>query len=138
MRGCRALLVLLTAVLVLAGCGASRTTAPTGATLAAEILHDGGFWTDAKVSCTEHACNMAWTDRVFDARSAWLGASPEVLSIRWDDRLKSIRQFNLRIDDYHSQREAAFTCDLRHKMRGNSTGPRPSDLGCVETERKLA
>jgi hypothetical protein len=134
----RALLILLTASLVLVGCGSSRSTPLTGARLAAAIRSDGGMFVTPgwNVSCVRHACRITWKERVHSAHEGWLIAFPEVWSV--DSEPHFVRHFEVRLVDTRTRTVTSFACE-RHKTKSaqdaNSTPPRA--LGCVETQRDL-
>ena len=134
----RALLIVLAASLVLAGCGASHVR-PTAASLAAQIRWDGGP-VGLKASCTtRHTCTVTWPERVHDAHEGWLIAFGEVFGIDTDPNFHSIRHLNLRIEDQRTQRVTSFTCALKHRNVASAdanTSP-PRDWGCVETQSDL-
>jgi len=140
----RALLVVLSTVLVLTGCGASRPTRPTGAALAARIRSGGGAAAvGTTVSCVGRACTVAWTAPFDTAEVAWLTAFGTVYSVQADDENGHfIRQLNVRLADARSQRVALFSCDLRHRRNVPSSADAlttpPSRLNCVETVRNRA
>jgi hypothetical protein len=139
-----ALLVIL--ALMLAGCGgASRVTRTTGATLAADISRDGGFFAetgDFNASCaTRHTCALTYDDRVFGRWPNWIGVRTQVWSMDNDERYASVRHLRITVIDRHSGRVAAFACVLRHKdlyrkgsFSDNAVGLRDY---CVERIQKL-
>jgi hypothetical protein len=136
----RSIFTVLTAVLVLAGCGASHHPKPSiGAALAATIRSGSDLETGATASCLGPACTIKWHDGL-DSSNGLKVALSTLVSVEEDDQLHAMRDLKVRIEDDRSRRVAVFTCDLRHRSRLDAGG---SDsllhaLGCVEADRRLA
>jgi hypothetical protein len=142
--GRRSTVILLAAVLVLAGCGASqhRALPQTGAALAAAVRTDNpGGMAPSKynVRCRKNACTIAWNDGL-NATNGWAVVLPTLVDVAVD--VPAVRQLVIRIRDSRSRRAAMFTCDpkiVRNATAPASTNPHAAHNlpGCLEFDRRL-
>ena len=125
----RALLIAATALLVLAGCGASHPKQPTS--LTARVQADD--WFDGqnlmvKCALARHSCSMSWNASLYRTRSNWPTVLAEVSE--FEDSFPNVRNLRIRLEDPRTRRVTSFTCVVRHTFKPGSY-PWP----CVETVR---
>ena len=114
----RSTVVILAALLALAGCGSHSSAKPlTGDALAASIRARGGLFDApspaAAVGCVGHACTVSLQGRFDTAQVAWLNVGGVVWSIEGDteDGEYSVDHLTVLLGDPDYHRVAVFTCN---------------------------
>jgi hypothetical protein len=129
------LLILLPAVLGLAGCGAAHPKPLTGvAALEAKIRDLPRDTRRLTVSCVSRACTLTWNERVHDSHEGWLIARTTIGEMEDPDFFR-MRHYRLRIRDLHTQRLWLFSC-RRPRNPDRTDANWPYDL-CAQSVRPL-
>jgi hypothetical protein len=135
-------LLVIAALLLLAGCGASHAKLAR-ATLASRVRDTAvlmGSGRDTKVTCGPHACTITWKDNVWGGRPDWLGAFAEVVDLEDHSQYPSVHHFNIRVVDHRRRRVASFTCAEdkgKDGIWGTGKAQIPKDYGCVQALHRL-